>query len=75
MVHLKQQLLNMGLNVFGLDLFVESYNLTIKKLLDHDPNFPKDKLNLTMDYPCKRKDDKGGDCKITITFEQINKGK
>lgn len=66
---LKQQLLNMGLNVFGLDLFVKSYNETVCKLLDDNPNFPKDKLNLKLCYPMQRPDSRGGDCQVTITIE------
>ena len=70
---LKQQLLDMGLNVWGLDLFVESYNGTVFKMLKANPDFPKDKLNLEFTYPCRRSDEKGGDCEITITFNQVKK--
>lgn len=72
---LKQQLLDMGLNVFGLDLFVESYNKTIMSMLKSDPDFPKDKLNLEFTYPCRKSDERNGDCEITMTFKQVKNHK
>lgn len=72
---MKQQLLDMGLNVFGLDLFVESYNKTVHKLLKNNPDFPKDKLDLKFTYPCRKSDTRNGDCEITLTIKQVSKDK
>lgn len=68
----KQQLLNMGLNVFGLDLFVESYNKAVFNMLKNIPDFPKDKLNLSFTFLCRKQDERTGDCEITVTIKQKN---
>ena len=68
-VSTKQQILNMGLNVWALDLLIESYNSATKKLLDNNSDFPKDKLNLAFTLDVKDRSDRNG--KVRVTIEKI----
>lgn len=69
----KQQLLDMGLNVFGLDLFMESYNKATNALLKENPDFPRDKLILEFEVEIKERQDRNGIVRIKI--EKVFKDK
>jgi len=69
----KRELLDMGLNVFGLDLFVESYNKATNTLLEEIPDFPKKKLDLEFEVEVKERSGRNGSVKITIEKLYENK--
>jgi len=69
----KRELLDMGLNVFGLDLFVESYNKATNTLLEENPDFPKKKLDLEFEVEVKERSGRNGSVKITIEKLYENK--
>ena len=66
---IKQKLLNMGLNVWGLDLFVESYLTQTKLLLDKGKKFSLKDAKLDFELIVKDRGDRNG--KVRIIIERI----
>lgn len=62
----KQQLLDMGINAFGLDLFIESYNKATNTLINNNEDFPKDNLTLEFDMEVFDRGDRNGSVKIKV---------
>jgi len=63
---IKQKLIDMGLKVWGLDLFIESYNSTLKKLKDAGKELPNDAKKLDFVLHVKNRSDRNGSVRIII---------
>lgn len=62
----KQKLLSMGLNVWGLDLFVESFLASTKLLISKAGGFTLDQTKLNFELNVRDRGDRNGRVKITI---------